>query len=531
MAKILIIEDEENLRFTIKRTLAKANYAVSDVATLADARSALQVSDFDLILTDVMLGGHDNGLDFVRELRSDGVGYDGTIVVMTAFSSVENAIAAMRDGADDYIQKPLSLEELGIQVGKWIEHRRLAQRVKLYERLEKSREQEEEAIGHSNSWRQCLALADRLASIPLPQLNQAPTDTADRRATMPSPAPVGGSGSSLPCILITGETGVGKGVLARYIHVRASTMARTNGAQPGPDAAFVHVNCSALPATLVEGELFGHEKGAFTDAREARPGLFEMADGGTIFLDEVSETPLEFQAKLLTVLEHGTFRRVGGSKERRVRVRVLAASNQNLEQRVQQGAFRRDLLYRLNAFQLKIPALRDRGDDSVLIAEAMVERLSRRYGRTAKHLSPAANSAILTHSWPGNVRELVNAVQRAVMLSDGTLIAPEDLGLTDSDHGTSHAHFEPVFASQGGLTGSQRPAIAGSASASGLAFDFEHGIHKAADVEKELIMQALRFTRGNVSRAAKLIAMQRSSLRYRIDRYGLERYVVEVANR
>lgn len=545
MAKILVIEDEENLRFTIRRALAKAGYSVTDVASLADARAALQVSDFELILSDVMLGGHDNGLEFVKELRSEAVGYDGTVVVMTAFSSVENAISAMRDGADDYIQKPLSLEELGMQVGKWIEHRRLAQRVKLYERLEKSREQEEEAIGESPAWRQCLALADRLASIPLPAATAAqvtPTDTADRRATLPSPAPVGGS-ASLPCILITGETGVGKGVLARHIHTRAVTMARSSGGKNGPDAPFVHVNCSALPATLVEGELFGHEKGAFTDAREARPGLFEMADGGTIFLDEVSETPLEFQAKLLTVLEHGTFRRVGGSRERRVRVRVIAASNQNLEQRVQQGAFRRDLLYRLNAFQVKIPPLRDRGDDVLLIAEAMIDRLSRRYGRGGRHLSAAAQSAVRSHPWHGNVRELVNAVQRAVMLCDDAVIGPEDLGIVEGVHEAAFTGYVPTLpltslrsgsnGSHGsnGLNGSGRAGINGSAGSAGLSFDFEHGLHKAADVEKELIMQALRYTRGNVSRAAKLIAMQRSSLRYRIDRYGLEQYVVEVANR
>jgi DNA-binding NtrC family response regulator len=529
LAKILVIEDEENLRFTIKRALAKASYSVIDVANLADARVALAQHDFDLILTDVFLGQHDNGLEFVRELRSDKHSHRGTIVVMTAFSSVENAVAAMRDGADDYIQKPISLEELGLQVARWIQHRKLAQRVELYERLEKSREQDQEVLGSSQAWRNCLAMADRLAAIPLP----ASSEPARPGLAQPMHRPTDQHTGALPCILLSGETGAGKGVLARYIHGRAIAIGRAAGAKDDPP--LVHVNCSALPATLVESELFGHEKGAFTDARESRTGLFEMADGGTIFLDEVSETPLEFQAKLLTVLEHGTFRRVGGSREKRVRVRVVAASNQNLEQRVQAGTFRRDLLYRLNAFQIRIPALRERNDDSVVIAEALVSRISRRFGKEPKPLSHSARAAILTHSWPGNVRELANAVQRAVMLSDGMLIEAEDLGLTDA--------LSPVVTIAG--VNGIRPLGEPSANEQRLdsrndrrtegstaipCFDFVNGIHTAVDVEKELIKQALKFTRGNVSKAAKLINMQRSSIRYRIERYGLDRYVLEVAN-
>ncbi|HMN39293.1 MAG TPA: sigma-54 dependent transcriptional regulator [Phycisphaerales bacterium] len=526
MAKILVIEDEENLRFTIRKALTKAGYGVVDVACLAAARKAMQDADFDVVLSDVMLGAHDNGLDFVRELRSDSVGFDGTVVVMTAFSSMENAIAAMRMGADDYLQKPLSLEELGLQVGRWIEHRRLARKVRLYERLEKSREREWEAVGRSPAWRSTLSMADRLAAIPLPT-SDAGKDGGDGRA-------------GLPCILITGETGVGKGVLARYIHQRACEHAEKLGAKEAADAPFVHVNCSALPATLVEGELFGHERGAFTDAKEARAGLFEMADGGTIFLDEVSETPLEFQAKLLTVLEHGVYRRVGGTKERRVRVRVIAASNQDLEDRVKAAVFRRDLLYRLNAFTVRIAPLRERGQDAVLIAEVMIERLGRRYGRPNQALSEAAGTAILSHDWPGNVRELVNAAQRAVMLSDDPEIEPEDLGLNDMNTqmlAVPRASYSTPPHDRNGRA-SEPLAHAGPTAAPGdgaarsdITFDFERGLHKAADVEKELIMQALRFTKGNVSRAAKLIGMQRSSMRYRIDRYGLEQYVVEVANR
>lgn len=515
MARILVIEDEENLRFTIRRSLVRAGHTVSEAASLAPARELIRNHDFEFILTDVMLGG-ENGLDLVREVRADG--FEGVIVVMTAFSTVEHAVAAIRDGADDYISKPLSLEELGMQVQKWIEHRRLARRVKLYERLEKTKSQTREVVGESARWKATVALAEKLAALPLP----APAPDAS--------TPNGGG--MLPTILLTGETGAGKGVLARYIHQRALDIA---GTKSEADAPFVHVNCSALPPTLVEGELFGHEKGAFTDAREARPGLFEMADGGTIFLDEISEMPLELQAKLLLVVEHGTFRRVGGSKERRVRVRVIAASNQNLEERVAAGGFRRDLLYRLNAFVVKIPSLRERGNDAMAIAESSLDKLMRRYGRGEMHFSSDACAAIAAHAWPGNVRELINSVQRAVMLCEGDTIEPADLNLGQGPFEGHSQSLDPVPHSvnaagrnghSAGLAERAAPLVQGT-----LVFDFEHGPHRAEDVERELIMQALRHTHGNVSRAAKLIDMQRSSLRYRIERYGLETFIAEVSSR
>jgi DNA-binding NtrC family response regulator len=273
----------------------------------------------------------------------------------------------------------------------------------------------------------------------------------------------------------------------------------------------VHVNCSALPPTLVEAELFGHERGAFTDARQARTGLFEMADGGTIFLDEISETPLELQAKLLLVVEQGRYRRVGATRDRTVKVRVIAASNADLAQRAGQGTFRRDLFYRLNSFTVRIPALRERSGDAVVIAEEMLGRLTRRYGRPPVRLSDAAKAELDAYAWPGNIRELINTLQRVAMLCDTGVIEPEHLGL------------EP----EGEASEDAKSASAGAAAPAPLdqnglpVFDFSRGVVKAEEVEKSLIVQALKQTGGNVSRAAGLIGLTRASMRYRMDQYGL----------
>ncbi len=456
------------------------------------------------MLSDISLGD-ENGIHFIRELRHDG--FDGVAVLMTGNATIETAIQALRDGADDYLIKPLRMDDLSIQVQHWIEHRRLARRVRLYERIELARNPADEIVGESTPWKHALGLAARLAGIPI----DSPPSNSDSLARPIFSATAGLGGSSLPCILLVGETGVGKGVLARYIHLEAARLAQR--AAPTPNQTlppFVHVNSSALPASLIEAELFGHEKGAFTDAADARVGLFEMADGGTIFLDEISEMPLDLQAKLLLVVEQGIFRRVGGSKERSVRARVIAASNQDLDSRADSGSFRRDLLYRLNAFTIRIPPLRERGNDAVIVAAAMLERFVRRYAREPLRLTDAAERAIRAHPWPGNVRELANAVQRAAMLGDSPDISPADLGL--------------ALPASLGHTVSATLSTPGS-----LVFDFQTGIHTAEAVEKLLIQQALEYTKGNVSRAAKLIGLQRSSLRYRIERYQLDPFIAEVS--
>ncbi len=500
MARILVIEDELAIRMPMARMLRRGSgspgsgHDVVECASAAEAMKALAEGEFDLIITDVNLGDG-SGVEVVGKARADG--FDGIAVVVTAFGTIETAVSAMKQGADDFLQKPLKLEELPLQAEKWLQQRKVVRRLRLYERLEQSREEARSVVGESREWLDVLRLAERLATIPL---------ASEQGSGGHEP------GASLPTVLLLGETGVGKGVLARYMHQRAVAAERAdrNGsADPHDNPPFVHVNCSALPATLVEAELFGHEKGAFTDAREAKPGLFEMAEGGTIFLDEISEMPLELQAKLLVVVEQGRYRRIGGTKDKSVRTRVIAASNLDLEQRAADGKFRRDLLYRLNAFTIKIPALRDRDEDAVLIAEATLANFAKRYGRESIRLSPDAREAILDHYWPGNVRELVNAMQRISMLCDSDIVHAHDLGL-----GT------PVAAAPAGLDGV--PSLARLATGE---------LPKAEELERELVMEALRKAHGNVSRAARLIGLTRAGMRYRVEQFGLSEFVREVAQR
>ncbi len=347
-------------------------------------------------------------------------------------------------------------------------------------------------LGNSPAWNSTTELAQRMATLPI------------------------ASGADLSAILLLGETGSGKGMLARYIHEISEQK----------KAPFVHINCSAIPATLIESELFGHEKGAFTDARSARKGLFELADGGTVFLDEIGDMPLELQSKLLLVVEQGIFRRVGGTNERTVNARVIAATNQNLEELADNGKFRRDLFYRLNALTIDIPPLRERADDINLIANALLKTAGQRMRRPDLTFSQSATNALQNHTWPGNVRELANAIHRAALLAKQDEITPHDLGLTAP--GASSATQNATTSEFGRATKKIIPN-GPAAEPEDLRFDFSNGALSAEAVEKQLIIQALQHARGNVSRAAKLIGMNRSSLRYRVERYDLDSLVQELA--
>jgi len=492
MAKIVIIEDEENLRFSIARTLKKGGHEIAEADAVGPAYELIQKDEPDLILTDINLHG-ESGLDLIATLHDEG--FPGAIIVMTAYGSVESAVEAMKKGADEYLQKPLSLEELKVVVERSLENQKVRSQLHLYRRLETSRRQEHQLLGESEPWKETMQLAERMAMLPI------------------------GSGQDLSAILLLGETGVGKGLLARYIHDISEQK----------DAPFVHINCSAIPATLIEGELFGHEKGAFTDARASRQGLFELADGGTVFLDEIGDMPLELQSKLLIVVEQGVFRRIGGTKERHVNARVIAATNQNLETLADEGRFRRDLYYRLNALTINIPPLRDRPGDIACLAEALLKTAAARMRRENLRFSEEALQAMAAHRWPGNVRELANAIHRAALLASTDELTPSDLGLTPGT-GTPGGSASAATNTANRAERAERSATP-PADPEELEFDFSKGNMTAEAVERRLIVQALEQARGNVSRASKLIGMNRSSLRYRIERYNLDPLVQELVTK
>lgn len=506
MARILIIEDDPDLRYSLVRTLSKRGHDIAEATNEPDGLEHAQSFDPALILSDINLAAG-SGLSVLAKLRERGC--DAPVILMTAFASVGSAVEAMKLGADDYLTKPFNLDELVLTVDRHLRNREQRSRLQLYERLDaQSRGPKapgESMIGQSPIWKSVVELADRLARLPLP-VDPGKAGTAARPA-----------GSALPCILILGPTGTGKGVVARYLHERACEAA-TAVTPPPP---FVHVNCSALAPSLIEAELFGHEKGAFTDAKGHRSGLFELAEGGTIFLDEIGEMPLELQAKILTIVEDGTYRRVGGGSERRVRARLIAATNQDLQARARAGTFRSDLYYRLNAFTLQLPPLKDRDGDVLLLARALLDQFASEYGRRGLALSPDAASLLARHDWPGNVRELVNVMQRAAMLSPAPSITPSDLAIIASElpHATPTATPSLATAATRPPSPEARSLAEHVAGPAPLVFDFEHGTHAARDVERELILQALAHTRGNVSRAARLIGMQRSSFRKRLERF------------
>jgi len=471
VADILLIEDDADLRLIISHFLQKHDYRVHATDSINAAHDAYKESHFDLVLSDVHLG-EDTGIDFIQNIRESG--YEGGIIMMTGYATVDDAVRAMKLGADDYLAKPVRMQELLITTQRVLKQRSDSRQLRLYKRVESTRKVAMEPLGKSTAWTQTISLANRLAQIPV-------TNRIQESGSV--------SGGALTTVLINGETGSGKGVIAQYIH----------DSSPEHDQPFVHVNCTALPASLIESELFGHEKGAFTDAKITREGLFEMADGGTIFLDEIGDLDLPLQAKLLSVIEKGLIRKVGATKERTVRMRVLAATNKDLKAMVNQGTFREDLLFRINAFHIQIPNLRSRDDDALLIAQTMLEQLRTEYGLPPASLSKDAQTAILNHPWPGNVRELFNSVQRAAMLAPEPLITSSDLAI----------QFEESAQHQA------KP------NEKGIRFNFDTGIHTAQDIERELMIQALDHTNGNITQAAKLINMQRSSFRYRIERYNI----------
>ncbi|WNG20831.1 sigma-54-dependent transcriptional regulator [Cystobacter fuscus] len=381
--RVLVVEDEREMRALLEKGLGRRGFVPTARGSADEAFALLESEDFDTVLTDLRMPGMD-GIALCERIALNRP--DIPVVVVTAFGSLETAVAAIRAGAYDFVTKPVDLDALALVLERAVQHRALREEVRRLRRALGEVSTEGGVVGESLALRRVYELIDRVAD----------SDTS---------------------VLVTGESGTGKEVAARALHARGRRRA-------GP---FVAINCAAMPEALLESELFGHVRGAFTDAKTSRPGLFVKANGGTLFLDEVGELPLTLQPKLLRALQERTVRPVGGETEVAFDARIVAATNRDLDLAVEEGRFREDLYYRLNVIGLELPPLRARGNDVLLLAQRFLEHFATRSGKRVVGLSPAVAQRLLAYSWPGNVRELQNCIERAVALTAYEQLTVEDL--------------------------------------------------------------------------------------------------------
>ena len=382
--EILIVEDESVIRSALRRLLERNDYRVKEAASVGEAESQYTLGDFDLIISDLRLPGAP-GTDLIKRAG------DVPVLIMTSYASLRSAVDSMRMGAVDYIAKPFDHNDMITAVERILADRERSREDNPASKLASSTERERAVEGFIGSCPEMVTLFDHLRKI-------APTDAT---------------------VLVHGETGTGKELVARSIHHHSRRV----------DKPMISVNCAAIPETLIESELFGYEKGAFTGANTNRTGLIEAADGGTLFLDEIGELPVEAQARLLRFIQEGEIRRIGSVESRKVNVRLICATHRDLQQLTVEGKFRQDLYYRIHVMRLQLPALRERGKDILQLAEYILEQRSTELDTTPRHFSPKAIQAITTYTWPGNVRELENAVERALILSESEEIDNELLGI------------------------------------------------------------------------------------------------------
>lgn len=485
-SKILLIEDEVLFARAVSKRLQKAGYDCAHVETVADGRTIQRQFQPDLVLLDMRLPDG-NGLDYLPELVEQGI----SVIVMTAHGDLSDAVAAMKSGAVDYLKKPMDLDELLLIIQKAEVSLHMRHRLDYSRQRNALQVEGVEMLGNSPAMQMVRSQIERIAQL----ISNDQTG---------------------PNVLIDGETGTGKDVAARLLHQSSSQKERP----------FVHVDCASLPTDLIETELFGHEKGAFTSAQGARAGLIEAAEDGTLFLDEIGELPLTLQAKLLNVLERRVVRRVGSTRERPVNARIMAATNRDLQRMVAQGSFRSDLYYRLNVLALHMPPLRERGDDIMLLAQHFTEQTERRYGLARHRFAEDAQSALLGYGWPGNVRELRHQISRTILLIKDQTVYAQDLQLPGQTALQQQAlqipqaqlHMQSLALTHGVRNpeayGQTYPAMSAPAQpTAAMTLDI---------AEKMLIQNALQETHFNVSEAARKLGITRMAMRYRMEKHGIK---------
>jgi DNA-binding NtrC family response regulator len=450
--RILIVDDEKRQREIIILTLKKGGYELAEASSVHEALALLEKREFDLILTDLMLPGQ-SGMELLEQVQK--VDPDQCVVMMTAHGSIKTAVEAIQKGAFNYLEKPIEGEQLVLAVKKALEH-----------------------IG--------LVCENRVLRKRLEAIKTIPYIHGEHPKMKEVFRIISKIAASSSSVLIVGESGTGKELVARAIHDESQRK----------DNPFMAINCAAIPDTLIESELFGHEKGSFTGADSREIGIFEAANGGTVFLDEIGEMNVAMQAKLLRALQEKEIRRVGGKINISLDVRILGATNRELELEIKRGTFREDLFYRLNVIRINLPPLRERGSDLKTLAEYFIKKYSQISGIEIEGLSKPALRLIMNYGWPGNVRQLESVIERSVLMAENNLIQPEDL--------------PAEIANRGSLTG-------------GIDFDLPaEGIDFEA-LEKGLISKAMERAEGVIGKAAPLLGMSYKTLQYRLDKFEIER--------
>jgi two-component system response regulator AtoC len=453
--KILIIDDEKLLRWSLNQNLSREGYTIIEAETGSDGIKKYHDEDPDITLLDIHLPDI-SGINVLEQIRSKN--QLATIVMITAYGDIQTAVKTIKLGAYDFVEKPFNMEKLNILLRKASETVSLRNEVKQFKDNLSSKYGFASIIGQSDEMMKVFGLIEKIAK------------------------------SDSTTVLLQGESGTGKDLAAKVIHYQSGRAERP----------FMEINCTALPENLIESELFGYEKGAFTDAKTMKKGLFELAHGGTIFLDEIGDMKLATQAKLLKVLENKAFKRIGGIKDIEVNIRIIAATNKDLAREVKEGNFREDLYYRLKVIPLFLPPLRDKPSDIPLLSKFFIDEFNMEFKKNVKGLSKEAEKSFMHYHWPGNVRELKNVIERAMILENDEYIINDHLPgeLTNPTHMTvENAKDLTITIPPGGI-------------------DIE-------EVEKQLIKQALEITNGNQTRAAKKLNLTRDALRYRMQKFDL----------
>lgn len=449
--RVLVVDDEKLIRWSLSQHLTKQGFEVFTAEGAEDGLKRFSDELPEVVILDVRLKG-DDGIEVLRKIRE--MDEDVSVIMITAHAAVDSAVEAMKLGAYDYITKPFELDKVERVVNKALEAARLKREVARFRRGQKRKFGFEKIVGSSRAMQRVLETVEKLVA------------------------------SDFHTVLLQGPSGSGKDLVARALHFNSAHA----------DAPFVDLNCSAIPESLIESELFGFEKGAFTDARAAKKGLFELAEGGSIFLDEISDMPLGVQSKLLKVLENRTVRRLGGLRDIPVDVRVIAATNRRLDEEVKNKRFREDLFYRLNVIAITLPSLAERREDIPALAHHFIEQFNREFRRSFTGVDREAMNLLCAYPWPGNVRELRNVIERVVILEQGPLILSDHLPPEVRKGGT------PVH--DGGFR----------LAPTGVSLE---------EVERSLVLQAIELSHGNQTHAAQLLQISRDALRYRLQKYGL----------